>query len=105
MTRLFRTEPEASLELEHAAVWSESRRTGLGVEFLEAVDATLNRISRWPQAARRVPGVSADVPARTAPVSRFPHHVAYLETPSAIRILAFAHDRREPGCWFPRLKK
>jgi plasmid stabilization system protein ParE len=105
MTRLFRIEPEASLELEDAADWYEGRRPGLGVEFLEAVDATLDRISRWPQAARRVPGVSADVPARTAPVSRFPYHVAYLETPSAIRILAFAHDRREPGYWYHRGKK
>lgn len=105
MTRLFRTEPEASRELEDAAVWYESRRSGRGVEFLEAVDATLDRIARWPQAARRVPGVSVDVPARTAPVSRFPYHVAYLETPRAIRILAFAHDRREPGYCFHRVKK
>ena len=53
MTRPFRTEPEASAELENAAVWYESRRSGLGVEFLEAVDATLDRIARCP----RQPGV------------------------------------------------
>jgi plasmid stabilization system protein ParE len=105
MTRPFRTEPEASAELENAAVWYESRRPGLGVEFLEAVDATLDRIARWPQAARRVPGVAADVPARTAPVSRFPYHVAYLDTPNAIRILVFPHDSREPGYWYSRVKR
>jgi toxin ParE1/3/4 len=70
--RPFRTEPEASAELEEAAVWYASRRPGLGVEFLEAVDATLDRIARWPRAARRVPGVIADVPARKAPVKGFP---------------------------------
>ena len=105
MTRPFRTEPEASAELENAAVWYESRPPGLGVEFLEAVDATLDRIARWPQAARRVPGVAADVPARTAPVSRFPYHVAYLDTPNAIRILVFPHDSREPGYWYSRVKR
>jgi plasmid stabilization system protein ParE len=103
MNRPFRTEPEASAELQHAAVWYESRRPGLGVEFLEAVDATLDRISRWPQAARRVPGVSVDISARKAPVGRFPYHIAYLETPNAIRILAFAHDSREPGYWYSRV--
>jgi toxin ParE1/3/4 len=105
VNRPFRTELEASAELEKAAVWYESRRPGLGLEFLEAVDATLERIARWPQAARRVPRVAADIPARKAPVSNFPYHVAYLETPDSIRILAFAHDSREPGYWHSRIRK
>jgi plasmid stabilization system protein ParE len=105
MTRTFRIEPEASAELEAAAVWYDNQRPGLGAEFLEAVDAALDRIARWPHAASRVPGVSADVPARKAPVTRFPYHIAYLETPDVIRILAFAHDRREPGYWHSRVKK
>jgi hypothetical protein len=32
----FRPEPEASAELEHAALWYESQRAGLGHEFLQA---------------------------------------------------------------------
>lgn len=104
MNRVFRTEAEASAELEQAALWYEHQRPGLGVEFLNAIDATLDRIIRWPQAARPVPGISSDVPARKAPVSGFPYHVAYLEMPDTIRILAFAHDSREPGYWHSRLK-
>jgi plasmid stabilization system protein ParE len=105
MNRAFRTEPEASAELEEAAVWYNNQRPGLGAQFLEAVDAALDRIGRWPHAAPRVPGVPADVPARKAPVTKFPYHVAYLETPDTIRILAFAHDSREPGYWHSRVKK
>ena len=105
MNRPFRTEPEASAELEDAAVWYESRRPGLGVEFLEAVDATLDRIARWPKAGGRIPGVSSDVPARRAPVKGFPYHIAYLEMPDTIRVLAFAHDSREPGYWHPRMSR
>ncbi len=105
MTRSFRIEPEAAAELEAAAVWYENQRPGLGAEFLEAVDATLDRIARWPHAAPHVPGVVAGVPVRRAPVTRFPYHVAYLETAGVIRILAFAHDRREPAYWHPRLNK
>ena len=37
------------------------------------------RIARWPQAAQQVSGVSADIPARKAPVKGFPYHIAYLE--------------------------
>ena len=105
MNRPFRTESEASDELEKAVDWYESQRPGLGGEFLEAIDTTLDRVARWPQAAQRVPGVPTDVPARKAPVRRFSYHVAYMEMPDAIRILAFAHDHREPGCWHARLKK
>lgn len=32
-----RPEPEASAELEDAALWYESERTGLGGEFMQAV--------------------------------------------------------------------
>ena len=105
MNHRFRTEPEASTELEKAALWYESQRPGLGAEFLDAIDATLDRIATWPQAAPRVSGVSGDVPARKAPVSGFPYHIAYLDMPDTIRILAFAHDRREPGYWHSRLEK
>ena len=39
MSRRFRPEPEASAELEHAALWCEDERPGLGADFLDAIDA------------------------------------------------------------------
>ena len=45
MTRAFRPEHEASAELEDAVVWYDSQRPGLGLEFVQAVDATLERIA------------------------------------------------------------
>ena len=103
MNRRFRPEPEASAELEDAAVWYNGRRPGLGVEFVRAVDAALEQIARWPEIGRVVPGVPDDVPARRFPVERFPYHIAYLEWDGVIRLLAFAHDRRQPGYWFSRV--
>ena len=105
MNRPFRPEPEASAELEDAAVWYNSQREGLGLEFVEAVDAALDRIARWPQIGRIVPGVPNDVPARRYPVNRFPYHVVYLDWEGVIRLLAFAHDSREPGYWFSRIPR
>ena len=102
MTHPFRTESEAVAELEEAAAWYEQQRFGLGGEFLEAVDDALSFIARWPHAGTPVPDVPPDLPARRAPIRRFPYQVVYLEMPGEIRILAFAHDRRSPGYWQTR---
>ena len=75
MNRAFRSEPEASAELEDAIVWYDSQRAGLGLEFVQAVDAALERIAQWPHIGRRVPGVPNDVPARRFPVSRITSHI------------------------------
>ena len=103
MTRRFRLEAEASAELEDAAVWYDRQRPGLGLEFVQAVDAVFAQIADWPGIGRPVPGLPDDVPARRFPVHRFPYHVAYLEWHGVIRVLAFAHDRRRPGYWFSRV--
>ena len=103
MNQRFRPEPEASAELQAAALRYEQERAGLGVDFVHAVDAALDQISRWPQIGRRVSGVPNDIPARRWRVSRFPYHLIYLEWEGLIRILAFAHDSREPGFWFSRI--
>jgi plasmid stabilization system protein ParE len=100
---IFRPEPEASAELEDAAIWYNGQRPGLGVEFVEAVDAALEQIAKWPHIGRAVPGVPHDVPARRFPIQRFPYHIVYFEWAGAIRILAFAHDCRRPGYWFSRV--
>lgn len=70
MKRAFRTEPEASEELEEAANWYTDHRAGLGVEFIEAFDAALEQIGRWPEVGHLVPHVPADVPARRFPLRR-----------------------------------
>jgi toxin ParE1/3/4 len=102
VTRRIRTEPEASAELVEAALWYEEHRRGLGTEFLEAVDAALEFIARFPEAGVRVPDVLDDLPVRRAPVRRFPFHVVYLDLPEVVRVVAVAHDRRSPAYWRSR---
>jgi hypothetical protein len=41
--------PEARLEYREAAVFYESRRTGLGTAFTVEVEATINRIVQSPE--------------------------------------------------------
>lgn len=104
MTRPLRAEEEAIRELEEAVRWYEDQRPGLGDELLAEIESTLQRIERWPGAGAPVPRVPAELSVRRAPVKRFPYFVVYLDTAEAIRVLAFAHDRRRPGYWRSRYR-
>jgi toxin ParE1/3/4 len=98
-----RFEEEADAEYRAAGRWYENRRVGLGLEFFDAVDATLEQMVQRPRAGAPVKRVPVDLPVRRAPVKRFPYHVIYLEANAMIRVLAIAHDRRRPGYWKSRL--
>jgi len=99
-----RFEQEADEEYRLAGRWYESQRAHLGMEFLDAVDATIDQIAILPRAGSLVPHMPAGLPVRRRAVPCFPYHVVYLETQNQIRVLAIAHDRRKPGYWTDRMK-
>lgn len=98
-----RFEDEAEAEYRAAGQWYEDRRVGLGLEFIDAVDATIDLIVRMPHAGAPVGRLPPALLVRRAPVTRFPYHVVYLEVETTIRVLAVAHERRRPGYWKSRL--
>lgn len=102
MTLAVRFSAEAEAELESAAAWYEDRRVGLGEEFLDAVERTIDQVAEWPLAGRLIEELPADIQVRRAPVDRFPYHLAYLIEVDHARVLAVAHDRRRPLYWAPR---
>ncbi|MFL6199120.1 MAG: type II toxin-antitoxin system RelE/ParE family toxin [Thermoanaerobaculia bacterium] len=104
MSKPLRTEEEAEDELSEAIRRYEERRAGLGEELLVAVDTALARIAMLPGSGAPVPQVPPELRIRRMPVQGFPYRVVYLETPEAIRVVAFAHIRRRPGYWLPRLR-
>lgn len=93
---------EASEELEDAATQYEEQRTGLGLQFLNAVDRSIDRLSRWPKAGVLYADVPADLAVRRVPIGGFPYHVVYMEISETVVILAVAHDRRAPAYWIRR---
>ena len=103
MTPEVRFEPEASGELEHAVLWYEGQRSGLGQDFLNAIDRAVAMVQRWPHAAPLATDLAKELIVRRAPVETFPYRLIYVETPSAIRILAVAHESRRPNYWMDRL--
>ena len=99
-----RFEDEADAGYRLGGRWSEERREHLGIEFFDAVDATIDQIVEMPRAWGLVPRVPVALPVRRRAVTRFPYDVIYLETATALRILAVAHDHRKPGYWHGRLR-
>ncbi len=104
MTLEARFESEAVRELEAAALRYEAERAGLGLEFLDAVDRAVSMIQRWPDVAPRAADLPDDIVIRRAPVRAFPYRLVYLKTATALRVLAVAHDSREPGYWSDRIR-
>ena len=89
---------EAELELLEAAKRHDEIREGLGDDFIENVDAALNRICRVPRQSPIVLGT-----ARVALVERFPYIVVYEFAFERIRVLAIQHSHRDPEAWQKRV--
>lgn len=101
MTYTIRLAPPAVQELDEAARWYEERNSGLGAQFVDAVEAAAALLGRWPEAGSLIssPG---DHTFRRAPVRGFPYHLAYRVVGDVVDVLAVAHDRRRPVYWAGR---
>ena len=89
---------EAENELSDSVAFYERRQPGLGLEFEAAARAAVQMIQADPE---RHPVQKNG--ARRLVMERFPFVIHYVELPSAIWILAFAHTSRRPGYWRRRL--
>lgn len=96
MTLSVRTSSPASLELTEAVRWYESKRPGLGADFLDEVTRTIDRLGLNPEVGNPM---SADQKTRRLFVARFPYQIVYRVRPGEIVIVALAHLKRRPGYW------
>ncbi|MFW9257819.1 type II toxin-antitoxin system RelE/ParE family toxin [Nostoc sp. CALU 546] len=88
---------EVREEINDAHSWYESQKPGLGDDFLDCVDETVNRISQMPESYVIV---YADI--RRAVVRRFPYAVYYRIVSSRVIVTAIFHGRRDPKSWQTR---
>jgi plasmid stabilization system protein ParE len=86
--------PAAAADIDEAYLWYERRQTGLGEEFLVALDAIKQRIAANPEA---FPVVHRDT--RRALLSRFPYALYYRIYGDVILIVACMRGRRDPRRW------
>ena len=95
-----RLHDEAEREVQQAFQFFESRRQGLGDEFVIAVDRAIAEISLSPE---RWPTLVSNIRRRV--VRKFKYGVIYHVLDDEIEILAVMDLRRRPGYWRKRLRK
>ncbi len=91
--------PSAREEVRAAAGWYESKREGLGVDFLAMLDEALSAIAEAPLtgAVLRV-----DRDYRRRRLRRSPYLVIDRVAKGTVTVVAVAHERRRPGYWTRR---
>ena len=103
MTPTQREHPEAVAEFDAAVGWYEEREPGIGLRFVDCTEQARKDISQWPSAAPSFMIAEDGTVIRSKSVRGYPYRVIYSVEPDSIFILAYAHDRREPGYWRGRL--
>jgi plasmid stabilization system protein ParE len=82
---------DAKSDIDDAHSWYEEQQSGLGSEFLDAVALALTRIAEGPL---RFPISEGD--ARRALVRRFPYSIYFRVRGEDLRVIAVAHQQRNP---------
>jgi len=92
MTIRFRSEAASDVAL--ARAWYDAQRSGLGDEFVEALEHLIDLISDLPEAFPEIA-----VGLRRALLGRFPYAVYYRMDSDLIDVIACLHTRRSPIRW------
>lgn len=85
----------ALLEVEAASQFYETNQPGLGLEFLDEVDHTIQRILANPQAWQVL---EPDI--RRCRLKRFPYGIIYTQVENgSVLIISVMHLHRRPNAW------
>src|ERR1017187_5052615 len=96
----FQIQRAAQVEAEEAAAWYEDKRTGLGEEFLDELEAVYAKIEEHPHRPLRIHlKRHAQHEFHQAKLRRFPYKVIYEVMGMNVIVLAVSHMRRKPNYW------
>ena len=104
MTRTIEILAEAAQEAAEAVRWYERERPGLGAEFETAIDLALDLLEVDPVPFVPAAGEAGKRGVRRLILRRFPFDLIFLQSPTHVRIVAFAHHSRRPGYWRRRIR-
>jgi hypothetical protein len=74
-----RYDAEAESELVAKAGWYNDQRHGLGLDFLDEVKETRQRLREHPTRYALAPGVPPELSVHRIPLRRFPYALVYVE--------------------------
>ena len=95
---------EAADDLQKAAAWYESRRSGYGSLLVAEVMQVAERAAQLPLSGAPVRDMDPARDVRRFLVRRFPYSVITAIVNDERAIVAVAHGRRDPGYWHERLR-
>jgi toxin ParE1/3/4 len=90
--------PQAEAELLHEVEYYSNARTGAGIRFQAAVEASIERAARHP-----LGGAPSPKGTRSVLVKGFPFSIVYRADVRELLVVAIAPHRRRPGYWLPRI--
>jgi toxin ParE1/3/4 len=89
---------EARIEFLESITYYESKQTGLGLRFIEAVMEAVRRIQAHPNMYR----LSDCKQCRQCRIPKFPFGVIYRINKNRLEVIAVMHLHRKPGYWYKR---
>ena len=92
--------PEAIKDIRSARAWYEHKRSGLGAEFEQALEASLMRIRRLPESLRQVGDGFHRISLR-----RFPCDVYFEYDDRRVVVAIVFHTARDPATVLARLQR
>ncbi len=93
-------EREADQEMVEAAQYYHEQQPELGSDFLDKVDAAIDRIASNPL---RFAFYRDSKLVRSIRLERFPYRLLFVVEPSRVSVVAVAHLHRHPDYWKHRL--
>lgn len=87
----------AESELYDSAYYYEKQRQGLGQEFIDDVQQTIEQITAYPHTGHLI-----TKELRQKALQRFPFNIIYRIENETIFILVIMHQRRRPNYWMGR---
>ena|ERR1044071_6618449 len=99
MNRQLIVRPEAEADLADAAVWYDSRESGLGLELVSEVHSAISRALKNPESFTRV---RQNPKVRRVLTRRFPYRVFFIVRPDAIVVFAVLHAAQHDRAWKQR---
>ncbi len=88
----------AEAEAGAAAEFYEASASGLGSEFLDVLQSTLERLCKHPASGREL-----TEGLRLIPMPVFPFNLIYSIVADELIVIAVAHQSRRPGYWDRRI--
>ena len=92
-----RLREHAATDIEAAVTYDLSEAgTDVADRFVDAIERTINQISRTPQSGSLRFAYELEIPdLRVRPVARFPHLVFYVVSDEAVDVWRVLHSRRD----------